>query len=209
MSTEETLSIDGPAGTIEASLSFNHPDCKQVAIVCHPHPLYGGNMHDSVVGSIKAALLQKDIACLRFNFRGVGASEGVHDKGVGETADVIFLPDWLRREKYFDTFFLGGYSFGAIISLQAAQQSKHKIEHLLLVAPPIDMADTPEASAVDCPVTILAGSLDNIAPVSSIDTWIKAGAEQHKLIELDGADHFFASDLENISELLVSELRVS
>ena len=115
----EHISIDGPKGKIEAQLRLSDSGSGEFSLLCHPHPLYGGSMDDVVLTYIDAALEARDVSSLRFNFRGVGASTGVHDKGVGEVDDLHYLGDWLRENHNVNRLIVCGYSFGAIVALKA------------------------------------------------------------------------------------------
>ncbi len=114
-----SIFLEGPAGRLEATLwtaSASEPDF--VALVCHPHPLYGGTMHNKVVYQAAKALHQRGAAVLRFNFRGAGQSEGAHDRGIGEQADVRTALDYLSAEFPGKPIVLAGFSFGSWVGLR-------------------------------------------------------------------------------------------
>src|SRR3954470_19580605 len=110
--------IEGPAGKLEALLNSGQPNATHSALVCHPHPMFGGTMHNKVVYHAMKALNGFGLPVLRFNFRGAGLSEGAHDEGHGERDDVRAALDWLERE-YASPVFFAGFSFGAATGLQA------------------------------------------------------------------------------------------
>src|SRR5207253_2153192 len=118
-STIRSLFIDGPAGRIEALLNSGSENATHAALVCHPHPMFGGTMHNKVVFHAMKALNSFGFPVLRFNFRGTGLSQGEHDHGVGEVGDVHAALDWLDREFDLPIIF-AGFSFGAAVGLRAA-----------------------------------------------------------------------------------------
>ena len=111
--------LDGPAGQLEALLNSGAADAKYAAVVCHPHPVYGGTLHNKVVFHAMKALNNLGMPVLRFNFRGAGLSHGEHDQGAGEIDDVRTALDWLDREFHLPIVF-AGFSFGAAVGLRAA-----------------------------------------------------------------------------------------
>src|SRR6266852_2531738 len=114
-----SIVLDGLAGRLEALLNVGAPEAAYAALVCHPHPLYGGTLHNKVVFHAMKALNSFGFPVLRFNFRGTGLSQGEHDHGAGETDDVRTALDWLDREFHLPLIF-AGFSFGAAIGLRAA-----------------------------------------------------------------------------------------
>src|SRR3954453_11265629 len=114
-----SLSLNGPAGNLEALLNGGAENATHAAVVCHPHPLYGGTLHNKVVFHTMKALNSFAFPVLRFNFRGTGLSQGEHDHGVGEVEDVRAALDWLDREFHLPLIF-AGFSFGAAIGLNRA-----------------------------------------------------------------------------------------
>src|SRR5436309_14345757 len=118
-STIRSLFLEGSAGRLEALLNAGAPDAAYAAVVCHPHPLYGGTLHNKVVFHAMKALNSFGFPVLRFNFRGTGLSQGEHDQGVGEVDDVHAALDWLDREFDLPIIF-AGFSFGAVVGFGAA-----------------------------------------------------------------------------------------
>lgn len=202
--SEKLIEIQGPAGIIEANYRTSE-DATRAALICHPHPLYGGNMYDAVVACMCSAVAQLSISSLCFNFRGVGGSQGQHDYGKGEVEDVVFLSHWLREQSGIEAIYLGGYSFGAMIALRAADELDIPLQHLMLVAPPVQ--DSNAALAVACPVTVVAGTQDDIVNMSSVQTWLTTSNCSSELIEMDGADHFFMGFHKDIESVFAKRLR--
>ena len=117
------LRLAGPAGAIEAAIDRPDPQHARAGtvIVCHPHPLHGGSMHNKVVVMVERSLRELGLNTLRFNFRGVGASEGEYDDGRGETLDLLAVAEWVARTRPGDALWLAGFSFGSYVALLAAQ----------------------------------------------------------------------------------------
>ncbi len=161
-------------------------------VLCHPHPRYGGQMHDMVLDSLAAGLLERGIATLRFNFRGVGASEGVYDGGAGEEDDARAALATLSAEPAVDGQRLGlaGYSFGAGVAVGAAARASG-IAALVLVACPPARLDTPEARALAVPKLLIAGGEDTMIPATQLHRLAETLEEPKELIVVRGADHFF------------------
>src|SRR5580700_7527155 len=118
-SSIRSLFLEGPAGRLEALLNTGAARATHAALVCHPHPLYGGTLHNKVVFHVMKALNNFGFPVLRFNFRGAGLSQGEHDHGNGEAEDVRMALDWLDREFHLPML-LAGFSFGAAVGLRVA-----------------------------------------------------------------------------------------
>ena len=188
----ERLILAGPSGAIEAELTGVEPG--PVAVLCHPHPLYGGSMHDAVLDSMARVLAAHGIGALRFNFRGVGASDGSHDGGEGEVDDLRAVLSWLTAQHPDRPRLLGGYSFGAaVVCRLLADPETAGIDRALLVAPPVGrlaVAEPDGRVAVD----VFAGDADAFVDTSVLSGWSRVRSHL-----IRGADHFFSgagSDLE-------------
>ena len=130
----ENILIDGPAGHIEATLEkYPKLEPRGVIIICHPHPLYGGNMQNKVVHTIARACLNKKIMVIRFNFRGVGSSKDCFDEGIGEYDDLICVINYIQNQYPRIPIWLGGFSFGGGIAIRVA--SAIKLKALITIAP--------------------------------------------------------------------------
>ena len=179
------MHISGPAGAIEAELELAPQEKTITAVLCHPHPQYGGTMHDAVLATLARVLLQRGVNCLRFNFRGVGASEGRYDDGHGEQDDLTAVCAWVADEYPRDTLWLGGYSFGASIVWQCLEQLNP--ERGLLVAPPVG-AMAFAATTYTGKLSVFAGDRDTFVDLPRFEALF--GANGHII---NGADHFFAA----------------
>jgi len=177
--------IEGPAGTLELTVDVRGGDC---AVLCHPHPLYGGSMHDAVLGIAEEAWQRQGGSSIRFNYRGVGASEGSFDGGNGEAEDAVCVANWVRTTLEAKTLTLLGYSFGAGVAWRAAA-TLDDIAQVVLVAPPMPSMDFPHR---DAPRTVLIhGDQDDFVDAALTAKWA-AEQESARLITLAGADHFFS-----------------
>ena len=168
------LSITGPAGTLEAMLDAPGVAGGKLPILCHPHPLYGGSMHDAVLDLVNQALDAVGVNCLRFNFRGTGESEGKFDGGDGEAEDLLAVVDWAREQR-IQSLWLGGYSFGAHVLCKALPKIADPAR-VLLVAPPNGVMDFPEPAA-PCTVDVFAGERDEFVDPVELAEW--KGARLH------------------------------
>lgn len=161
-------------------------------------------MYDAVVSSLSLAMEQAGINSLCFNFRGVGRSEGQHDQGVGEQEDTIFLVEWLKQQPGIESVLLGGYSFGALLSLKIAAAIGGDLSHLMLVAPPIQ--DSSDLLDPGCAVSLIVGGMDNIVDIDKVRGWASQCTSPVELVELSTADHFFMGYQANITAAILAHL---
>ena len=198
--------IPGPAGDLEVRLELLD-DAKEgrpvpLAVICHPHPVYGGTMNNKVVHILAAGFRELDAHTLRFNFRGVGRSAGKFDNGIGETDDLLAVVKWARARFPDSPLWLGGFSFGAWIALKAT--AKLQPERLVLVAPPVDMYDFNRIPEVSVPWMVIQGGEDEVVSASAVASWVaqRQPAPQFKI--LDSAGHFFHGQLNHLKDALKS-----
>jgi alpha/beta superfamily hydrolase len=186
------VNIPGPAGSIEAWLERPTNPNGACAVLCHPHPLYGGSMHDGVLDTLARVLLAVGVACLRFNFRGVGASAGSHDGGAGEIDDLLAAIDWVREHESPTEIWLGGYSFGSFIAWESLAAGAAPAR-VLLIAPPVGRM--PFANRLPgCPVDAFAGDRDDFVDISTFTGWTGVRAQV-----IAGADHFFIGAMDDLA----------
>ncbi len=198
--------LPGPAGAIELACALPVADIARagVAIVCHPHPLQGGTMHNKVVTIVERALLELGLAVVRFNFRGVGKSEGVHDNGIGETDDVLAIATWLREVRPGDALWLGGFSFGAYVALRASGQLP--LAQLILIAPPVGRWDFGAIAAPTCPWLIVQGDEDEVVDAKAVFAWAEALQPAPHLVRMPETGHFFHRRLMDLRGALKNAL---
>lgn len=191
--------FDGPAGRIEAILKEPAAPAVRAAIVCHPHPLFGGTMHNKVVYRIAKAFQQAGFAVLRFNFRGAGRSEGVHDEGRGEQDDLRAARRFIEQ-KYADAeLWLAGFSFGAAVMLRSSCGDE-RIRALISVGTPASRYDFESALPCPLPKLFAQGSLDEFGAVADLERLIERMNGPKSLKVIEGADHFFEGHLDRLSE---------
>ncbi len=174
------------------------------AVISHPHPLYGGNMYAAGVESIVHAYWKKSYTTLRFNFRGVGSSQGRYDNGVGEQQDVLAAIAFLTETgtKQID---LAGYSFGAWVNAHAVQQDT-PVERIVLVSPPVGFMDFTKIAAIDRLKLVVTGSQDQIAPAEQIKTLLPSWNPGARFEIIEGADHFYGGYLDRLEKILDTHL---
>ncbi len=192
--------LDGPAGRLEALLNAGDHDATHAALVCHPHPLYGGTMHNKVVYHAMKALHRFGLPVLRFNFRGTGLSQGEHDQGRGEVDDVRAALDWLHSEFRLPIVF-AGFSFGAAVGMRAACPDP-RVVALIALGTPIEAEGRAYAYSylAQCrkPKLFVSGSRDEFGPRPDLEQVAALAAEPRKLVFIEGVDHFFAGKLKEM-----------
>lgn len=205
----EKISLDGPAGRLEAILE--QPEAaptRAVAVVCHPHPLYQGTMHNKVVHTIARGLHELDVVTVRFNYRGVGDSEGIYDDGAGETEDALSALTWMRERWPDSPVCLAGFSFGAWIALKVATRTPD-VRQLVTVAPPVERIATDVHEYPSCPWLIIQGSDDELVDCDAVISWVNQLPPGPELAVLDGVDHFFHARLNDLKHtILENALRI-
>jgi alpha/beta superfamily hydrolase len=197
--------LDGAAGRLEALLNSGAEDASHAALVCHPHPVYGGTMHNKVVFHAMKALNAFGFPVLRFNFRGAGLSQGEHDRGRGEVDDVRVALDWLGHEFHLPLIF-AGFSFGAAVGLEAACPDD-RVRGLIGLGVPVSGVDE-RTYDLDflrrCakPKLFVSGSRDQFAQRTLLEELERSAAEPKKLVIIDSADHFFEGRLREMREAM-------
>lgn len=188
--------IPGPAGDLQALIETAQDapgeapaPVRAFAVVCHPHPLYGGTMDNKVVYTIARAFQQCGAPAIRFNYRGVGSSAGSYDEGRGETADTLAVIEYGRRRWPQAALWLGGFSFGGAVAVRAAAQSAP--QRVVLVAPAVGRVDISDAAAPTAPWLIVQGDADDLVPADQVLGWAAALHPAPTVTLLPGAGHFF------------------
>lgn len=205
--TGENFLIQGPAGVLEALTVVPagyemdndlENQTTPIAVICHPHPLHGGTMSNKVVHIIAASFADMGIPTLRFNFRGVGHSQGRFDHGRGEVEDLITVIDWFKQRHPGAPLWLAGFSFGAFVAYQA--QDRVDTERLLLIAPPITMYDFSVVGPVTIPWMVFQGGKDDLVPAQDVSVWVHKQPNPPQYEWIGDADHFFHRRLNRIRD---------
>jgi alpha/beta superfamily hydrolase len=202
----QILPIDGPAGMIETKVE-SPQEPRGIALICHPHPLFGGTNENKVVHTLASTFIRLGYAVLRPNFRGVGASAGIHDDGHGETEDMLAVLDEARRIFGELPIVLAGFSFGAYVQTRVAQvleDSGQAAQRLVLVgtaAGHVEGARQYATRAVAKDTLVIHGSADTTVPLANVLTW--AEPLELPVVVVPGADHFFHRRLHLIRDIIL------
>lgn len=198
----EKLTLTGPAGALEAILETpRERDDSRVAVVCHPHPVYGGTMTNKVVHMIAKAFNELGVATIRFNYRGVGASAGAYDDSRGETLDTLAVIQWAQGRFPGAKLWLGGFSFGGAVALKAAAQVQP--ERIVTVAPAIQRVDVTRIPLPQCPWLLVQGDHDELVNAEDVKAWVATLDVPPELVVLPGVDHFFHGRLNELRDVVV------
>jgi alpha/beta superfamily hydrolase len=193
----------GSAGRIEGRYHSSKIKNAPIALVLHPHPKHGGTMNNKIVYAMYRCFVEQGFSVLRFNFRGVGRSEGAYDNGEGELSDAASALDWLQStHPGVNRFWVAGFSFGAWISMQLLMR-RPELEGFISVSPPAGMYDF--NFLAPCPVSgqIIQGTSDTVVLKTAVDTLVNKLRNQRGIkIDyqiIDGADHFFTEQIQELS----------
>jgi len=202
--------FNGPDGRLEGRYHQSKKPDAPIAIVLHPHPLHGGNMNNRVVFIMFNNFVERGFSVLRFNFRGVGRSQGAFDNGVGELSDAAYAFDWVQQFNSNSPFcWIGGYSFGALISMQLMMR-RPEIEGFVSISPPAGTEDF--SFLAPCPSSglIIHGDTDTHIPLDAVKKLAqKLDGQKNISVNLSivkGADHFYKDNMENLSKEVASYL---
>ncbi len=204
---DAALVIDGPAGRIEAAYDVAEATPQPVlAIVCHPLPTEGGTMHNKVVTMAARALRESGIATLRFNFRGVGGSEGRFDHGDGELDDLRAVVAWARARHPDKALWLAGFSFGAWVSLRGAVELGAAA--LISIAPPVGRSwEFTDIALPTMPWLVIQGDADEIVDATAVRDWMTSLPSPPELVEMPDTSHFFHRKLMDLRGAVKNGIR--
>ena len=195
--------LPGPAGQIEALIAMPREPREPPAfcVVCHPHPLFGGSMTNKVAYTLASSALKAGMPVARFNFRGVGRSTGLHDDARGEVDDAIAVVDWMRSQLPRADCVLAGFSFGAHVSLKAAEQVRPKL--LVSISPPFGryMKADRHPAQPRCPWLVVHSSDDEVVSYEETRAALETYEEPPQLVTFQGAGHYYhgrLTDLQNV-----------
>jgi alpha/beta superfamily hydrolase len=201
--------LTGPAGALELATSPADVESdgarRGVAIICHPHPLHGGTMHNKVVTIIERALGELGLDTVRFNFRGVGKSEGTYDEGNGEGEDLAAVVAWVRKVRPQDAIWLAGFSFGSYVSLRNAKRLG--ADALMSIAPPVGRWEFAEIERPTCPWLVVQGEEDEIVDPQAVFDWVASLDNPPQLVRMPETSHFFHRRLMDLRGLVKNAMR--
>lgn len=204
-SISERVGIDGPAGNLQCIVEEVGPGAQGYAVVCHPHPLFGGTMDNKVVVSVARALQEAGISTIRFNFRGVGASAGVYDEGRGEADDARCVAEWGARRWPTLALTCAGFSFGSYAALQLALS--RPTARLITIAPAVTRFAYDALKRPDCPWLIVQGDADDVVDPQAVIDWAGLLSPPATLKLMPGSGHFFHDKLIELKEIVLAEIR--
>jgi len=192
----QTTKIPGPTGLLEARYAPGDRDAW--AVLCHPHPLYGGSMDDAILDVAQTCFRASGGGTVAFNFRGVGSSEGRHDDGAGEVEDVLAVADWLERRYTVDALTLIGYSFGSSVAWRALPRLR-RLAPAILIAPPFGAMAYPRIDGAAG--TVIVGDQDPFVDAGALGQWLADHAGMRHIVIPD-ADHFLAAARDSLAATL-------
>lgn len=202
-----SLSLPGPAGQLELAVDLAEPESARagVAVLCHPHPQHGGTMRNKVVTMLERALRESGLDTVRFNFRGVGASEGDYDEGRGETVDLDAVVSWVRKVRPKDALWLGGFSFGSFVALRSAQPLE--ADALITVAPPVGRWEFGDIELPTCPWLLVQGEDDEVVDASAVFEWAEGLPSPPNIVRMPETSHYFHRRLMDLRGAIKNGIR--
>jgi alpha/beta superfamily hydrolase len=199
------LELSGPAGRLECVVGRPEISPKKVVgIVCHPHPLHGGTMNNKVVTTVCRSFQKLGVWSVRFNYRGVGQSEGSYGDVAGECQDLMAVIDQVKQLFADHTILLAGFSFGAFVAAFAA--TKIHPARLISIAPSVVNMDYSTLPTMPCPWLVIQGEQDEIVSPEAVYQWAAQVKPPVELIRISGVGHFFHGKLINLREVLMGAL---
>lgn len=197
--------LTGPSGKLEIMTVWPKKLSRHiVAIICHPHPLQEGTMNNKVVTTLAKAFDYLGMPTVRFNFRGVGQSEGEYGHTMGEIEDLQRIYHWVKKVLPTYEIILSGFSFGSYIAAKVANQQK--VLQLLTVAPPVNHNDFTTLNAIQCPWLIIQGDQDEVVPIAQVKTFAETPPVPLKLIIMASVGHFFHGHLIKLRDMVQQEV---
>jgi uncharacterized protein len=198
--------IQGPAGQLEVVLATPTEEARSAwGIVCHPHPLFGGTMHNKVVTTLVKTFQGLGVPTVRFNFRGVGLSEGTFDQGQGELYDLLAVIEWVQQQGIKNEIWLAGFSFGAYVAAKAA--TTIPVSKLVTVAPPVEHFPMVSLPPITCPWVLVQGEVDEVVPPKAVLEWAESREPKPVILRFPEAGHFFHGQLGELRERIAGVLK--
>jgi alpha/beta superfamily hydrolase len=202
----QPVEIPGPVGTLEARAEDPAPGAaaRAVGVICHPHPLHGGTMQNKVVHTLARAMQELGTPTVRFNFRGVGASEGAYAGGAGEVDDALAAIAWARARWNCEALWLAGFSFGSAVALQACRTAVPAA--LVTVAPPVGRLPVDTVERPSCPWLVVQGDRDDLVEFAAVKSWLETYDPPPRFAPVRGAEHFFHGRLGELRSVVIDFL---
>ncbi len=198
---EERGLIPGPEGQLEVvAASPTEKEKPVTVIICHPHPQFEGTMDNKVVYTLMRTFLGLGFRVVKFNFRGVGNSDGVYGAAEGEQADLRAVARWVKIQRPQDELYLAGFSFGSYIAASQARELGAK--HLLSIAPPVHHFDFENIVPPSCPWLVVQGEADEVVPPQKVYDWLEKSDFQIELVKMPEVSHFFHGKLTQLRQVL-------
>ena len=194
-------SIPGPVGALQVLEELPDSEPQAVAVICHPHPLHGGSLNNKIVHQLARTFNDMGAVSVRFNFRGVGDSEGGYDEGRGELQDLLAVVAWAAQRWPGLPLWLGGFSFGGFIAVQAATELNPR--RLVTVAPAVNYFPDQPVALAQTDWLLIQGDADDIVPWSTVQAWVQQLAMPPVLTLISGTGHFFHGRLNDLKKAIV------
>lgn len=201
---EKTFLLPASNGNLELHTT-PEPKDSPIAIICHPHPLYGGTMQNKVVTTLAKTFRELNFRTIRFNFRGIGKSTGTYDNGKGELEDLLSIYHWIKTIEPETKITLAGFSFGAYIATKAS--TIVPAEKLICVAPAVEHFDMSELNNIPCPWILILATADEVVSYPKQLEWLNLQKNPPFLIQIEGASHFFHGKLVELKDKLFAALK--
>lgn len=210
----ERIAIPGPAGGLQAVVETpvvedpQAQDPSHFAVVCHPHPLFGGTLDNKVVYTLARAFEELGAPAIRFNFRGVGSSAGTYDEGVGETEDALAIIRYGQSRWPAAALWLAGFSFGGAVAVRSASHSAPQL--LVAVSPAVmrlDKLDVSGSNVRNCPWLIVQGDADEVIEAQAVLQWASKVTPEPVVRVMKGASHFYHGRLQELRDEVVAFAR--
>ncbi|HQR39102.1 MAG TPA: alpha/beta fold hydrolase [Blastocatellia bacterium] len=198
--------VPGPAGSLEAIYKPGASERSRpahTAVICHAHPLHGGTMHFNLIFRIARAFDELGYPTLRFNFRGVGGSEGTFDEGRGERDDVKAAIDWMAERHPDIPLVVAGFSFGSWTGLPVGCADP-RVSHVVGLGVPVRVFSHTELNSCTKPKLLIQGTEDTFGPLAQLNSWYADLREPKRLVRIEGADHFFETKREEMAEAITN-----
>ena len=193
--------VTGPAGQLQLRVSGAEASPRALAVICHPHPLHGGTLDNKIVHQLAKTFVELDAVSVRFNFRGVGESEGEYDEGRGEKDDLLAVVSWAKEHWPGLPLWLAGFSFGGFIALDAAQSLRP--DWLVTVAPAVNYFPDQPVRLSGINWLLIYGDADAIVPWSAVESWLGRQALSPQVVCVEGAGHFFHGRLNALRDIVL------